>query len=147
MHLTKPISPLRPLPRYVTPFVALALVVVAIMAITFAVNTAQQAKRQQEHAVAAHWQQAGVSDAQSTIKDDHTKRTTGTLGGCSITVEGFAGYTSVTLRVDGPHTIIHEERFTPTPGTATTPAVSSDVAATDFVHALAAKPPTYCTAG
>lgn len=147
MHLTKPISPARVTPRFVGFMLILAVIVALVMLAAFGVDAAQRTKQQQEHAVAAYWQQAGISGTQSIIKDDHTKRTTGTLGGCNVVVEGFDSYTSVTLHTDGPHVVIHEERFTPIPGTAAAPAVSSDVAAATFVHSMAAQLPAYCTAG
>ncbi len=122
---------------------AIACVIVVVVAFIMILDSNGRQEEAKRQSVAAHWQEAGLKNAVTTLKQDENKSTTGIVGTCTVTVEGHTSYTSVTIATTQGRWMMQEVRFT---SEGENPR-SADIAAFDFIENIPAALSDYCSVG
>lgn len=102
-------------------------------------NHVQDAKRE---ATATHWAAAGLQNPVTTLTDGGNKRTVGTVGKCTVSVEGFSSYTSLVATNSGENPTARLELTFQSGGGKSSP----DDTAFGYIHNLTQVAP-FCSNG
>lgn len=123
--------------------IIIGVVVVVMVSIIMIANSTIRQDEAKRQTVAAHWQKAGIENPVTTLKSDGNKSTTGAVGTCTVTVEGFTDYTNVTVKTNQGRWHQEETRFRP----MNDDPRSADSAAFSFIEGIPASLATYCSHG
>lgn len=123
--------------------VLVGVIVVVMVSIIMVSNNFVRQDEAKRQTVAAHWQSAGIERPVTTLKNDGNKSTIGAVGTCTVTVEGFTDYTSVTVATTQGRWHQEETRFRP----AENDPLSADSDAFSFIEGIPRSLAAYCSRG
>lgn len=120
------------------------LIVVLVVLVAAVIDAESHQQDAQRQVTARHWAEAGLHNPVTTLKDGGNKVTVGTMETCTVSVEGFTTYTTVTVKSNqGSPGLRQELTFLPVDG-----QVNPDQAAFNYMkNKLLNELKAYCTTG